>query len=262
MTAIYQRIKTLSPALKAGAKFLAKVKVRYQKTDIDVDELNRIFTPLSFEDRIKKLYEYFPESEVLYTSSFGARSVFMLHLLHKIRPSQKVHFINTTYHFPETLAYKEELTERFKLQVEEVLPETKENALTREEQWWKDHPRMCCAINKVAPLEPIKAKHSVWISGLMAYQTPFRAGLRVFEKQGDIIKFHPIVDIDEGEFLYHMSYHKLPQHPLLAEGYGSIGCLHCTAKGEGREGRWQGKEKTECGLHPGYFAKRAQELGG
>ena len=225
----------------------------------EVDVLNEIFTPLTFEQRIKMLYEFFPEEDVLVTSSFGTKSVFMLHLLHRLRPTQKVHFINTTYHFPETLLYKQELEQLYQLNIVEVLPEKEQNALTQEEKLWIDHPRMCCAINKVAPLEPIKAKHKVWISGLMAYQTPFRAGLRVFEKQGDIIKFHPIVDIDEGEFLYYKSFNKLPPHPLEAKGYGSIGCLHCTAIGEGREGRWKGKAKTECGLHPGYFEKQLQK---
>lgn len=225
----------------------------------EVDVLNEIFTPLDFEQRIATLYDFFQEEEVLFTSSFGANSVFMLHLLHQLRPSQKIHFINTTYHFPETLRYKEELTQLYGLDVVEILPETKENALTRHEKWWRDHPRMCCAINKVAPLEPIKSDHKVWISGLMAYQTPFRANLRVFEKQGDIIKFHPIIDINEGEVLYYKSLHKLMPHPLEDQGYHSIGCLHCTEQGEGREGRWKGSAKTECGLHPGYFRKRVQE---
>lgn len=236
MTAIHQKLKNL-----------------------ELDVLNEIFTPLGFEQRVKLLYEFFPEKEVLVTSSFGTKSVFLLHLLHQIRPTQKVHFINTTYHFPETLAYMHQLEQLYDLQIVEILPEKEQNDLTREEQWWKEHPRMCCAINKVAPLEPVKAKHKVWISGLMAYQTPFRAGLKVFEKQGDIIKFHPFVDIDEGEFLYYLSYHKLPRHPLEEKGYGSIGCLHCTEAGEGREGRWKGSDKTECGLHPGYFEKRLQQ---
>ena len=225
-----------------------------------VDVLNEIFTPLTFEERIKRLYEFFPEKEVLFTSSFGTKSVYMLHLLHKVRPSQKVHFIDTTYHFPETLMYKEQLRQLYNLEVVDVLPAQKENILTSEEEWWKDHPRMCCAINKVAPMEPLKAKHRVWISGLMAYQTPFRANLQIFEKQGDIIKFHPIIDIEEGQFLYDMAYHKLPKHPLEEQGYGSVGCLHCTAIGEGREGRWKDSKKTECGLHPGYFLKRVQQV--
>lgn len=227
-------------------------------TAIDIDVLNRIFTPLTFQKRLEKLYDYFPEKEVLYTSSFGTKSVFLLHLISQIRPSQAVHFIDTTYHFPETIAYKEKLAKRFKLKVIDVRPKEVENNLTRQDKWWIDHPKMCCSINKIVPLEPVIAKHKVWISGLMSGQTTFRSHLRFFEQQGDIIKFHPLIDIDEGEFLYHLDYHQLPRHPLEAQGYGSIGCTHCTAKGRGRSGRWKGKDKTECGLHPSYFTKRTK----
>jgi phosphoadenosine phosphosulfate reductase len=224
--------------------------------ELSVDLLNDVFEPLAFEDRIRLLYKYFDESNVLFTSSFGTKSVLLLHLVSQIRPRQKVHFLDTTFHFPETLAYKEELKELFNLRIVEVKPEPAPNALTREEQWWREHPRMCCSVNKVAPLEPIKARHKVWISGLMAYQTEFRSRLRVFERQGDILKFHPLIDMDEGEFLYYLSYYQLPRHPLEARGYGSIGCTHCTKKGAGRSGRWQGTNQSECGLHPGYFINK------
>ena len=227
-----------------------------QLKSISIDALNDLFTPLVFSERIKKLYELFEEKEILFTSSFGTKSVFLLHLLHQIRPTQKVHFINTTYHFKETLEYKEKLAKLFNLNILEVRPAKEENQLTLEDRWWEDHPKMCCTINKTAPMEPIIGQHKVWISGLMAYQTPFRAHLRVFEQQGDILKFHPLIDIDEGEFLYHLNYHGLPPHPLEFEGFGSIGCVHCTVKGTGREGRWAGKDKTECGLHPSYFIKK------
>lgn len=227
--------------------------------ELSIELLNDIFTPLPFEDRISLLYKYFDEEDVLYTSSFGTKSVFLLHLISKIRPSQKVHFIDTTYHFPETIAYKEQIATQFGLDIIDVTPEPAQNAITTDEEWWNDHPRMCCTVNKVVPLEPIKAQHKIWISGLMSYQTDFRSRLKIFEKQGDIIKFHPIIDIEEGEFLYQMGYNKLPKHPLEEEGFGSVGCMHCTSKGKGRNGRWKGTAKTECGLHPSYFVKKNKE---
>ncbi len=227
-----------------------------QSQTLTIDELNAIFTPLSFQERLAKLYDYFPEKEVLLTSSFGTKSIFLLHLISRLRPQHRIYFIDTTYHFSETIRYKEEVSKLLDLNVIDVKPKEKENAITREDKWWIEHPKMCCTINKVAPLDPIVSQHKVWISGLMAYQTPFRAHLRVFEKQGDILKFHPLVDIDEGEFLYHLSYHKLPRHPLEEAGYGSIGCTHCTTKGTGRSGRWKDSNKTECGLHPTYFTKK------
>ncbi len=221
-----------------------------------VEELNDIFKPLNFKERIEKIYEYFPEKEILMTSSFGTKSVFLLHLLQEIRPAQLIYFINTTYHFPETIAYKNELIEKFNLSVKEVLPSKKENLITQQDQWWVNHPRMCCTVNKIAPLDPIVAKHKVWISGLMAYQTEFRSRLEVFEQRGDIVKFQPLVDIDEGEFLYHLDFYKLPRHPLEKHGYGSIGCTHCTEKGQGRAGRWARSGNTECGLHPNFFTRK------
>ncbi len=232
-----------------------------QKPTIDwttqtVDYLNNVFTPLNYKDRIELLYEFFDTDEVLITTSFGTKSVFLLHLLHQIQPYHRIFFINTTYHFQETLDYKDALVDLYDLNLIEVYPQERENQLTQEEQWWKGHPKMCCSINKVVPLEPIKAQHKIWMSGLMSYQTKFRSHLRVFEKQGDIIKFHPFIDIEEGEFLYQLSYNKLPRHPLEKYGYGSIGCKHCTVKGEGRSGRWKGTDKKECGLHPGYFVKK------
>ncbi|MEM1327198.1 MAG: phosphoadenylyl-sulfate reductase [Bacteroidota bacterium] len=223
---------------------------------LDVQELNAIFRPLSYEERIQKLYEFFPKDKVLLTSSFGTKSVFMLHLLDKLGIDQKVYFINTTYHFQETLDYKDQLAKRYDLNIEEVLPNPTENRITREQEWWKEYRTMCCSVNKVIPLEPIKARHHVWMSGLMAYQTKFRSNLDIFEQQDDILKFHPLIDIEEGEFLYQKGFHKLPAHPLEAKGYGSVGCEHCTSKGQGRSGRWKGSEKKECGLHPDFFKQK------
>ena len=225
-------------------------------TQLDLKSLNDTFRPLSYTERLKKLYEYFSMDDILVTSSFGTRSVFLLHAVSQINPLQKIHFIDTTYHFPETHQYKKQLTELLGLQVESVFPEKKQNELTKDEQWWRDHPKMCCTINKIHPLEPVIANHQIWIAGLMAWQTEFRSRLDIFAQQGDIIKFHPFVDIDEGEFLYHLSFHNLPRHPLEEKGYGSVGCSHCTRAGEGRSGRWQNSLKSECGLHPNYFLKK------
>jgi phosphoadenosine phosphosulfate reductase len=226
---------------------------------LSVAQLNDIFTPLPFEKRIRMLSRVFRTQEVLYTSSFGTRSVMLLHLISRLRPEQKVHFINTTYHFPETLDYRDQIARDFGLEVVDILPHPAQNQITTTELSWKKDPDLCCAINKVLPLEPIKAKHKVWITGLMGYQTNFRAGLEVFEQQEDIIKFNPLIDIDEGEWHYYTSYYNLPHHPLEALGYGSVGCEHCTVKGEGRKGRWKGRGKTECGLHPVGAATAVQE---
>lgn len=211
--------------------------------------LNELFGPLTFEERLQELYRFFTPEEVLFTSSFGTKSAFLLHLVSRIQPCQKVHFIDTGFHFQETLAYKEQLRQAFGLNIVDVRPEPAQHEVCRREKLWSSDPGLCCAVSKVLPLEPLKARHKVWISGLMAHQTEFRSGLRIFEQKGDILKFHPLIDMDEGEFLFYTSCHQLPTHPLEALGFGSIGCEHCTARGEGRNGRWQGTGKTECGLH-------------
>jgi len=266
---VFNQLQQAFPGIRSGKAccfnenpMTAYHQIRTDWQELSIELLNDIFARLPVEDRIGLLYKYFPEDEVLYTSSFGTKSVLLLYLMSRIRPTQPVYFLDTSYHFPETLAYKTRLEEQFGLKIIDVLPEPEQNALTREEKWWQEHPRLCCSINKVVPLEPVKAQHRVWLSGLMAYQTEFRSRLNVFEKQGDIIKFHPLIDMDEGEFLYNLSYYSLPRHPLEGSGYGSVGCMHCTRQGKGRSGRWQATKQTECGLHPGYFVSRKKELGG
>lgn len=211
--------------------------------------LNERFRALSIQERLEALYAIYAEEDILVTSSFGTQSAYLLYQISQVRPSQPVYFIDTHYHFAETLEYKSELSLRFGLNVVDIQPEQTEHRLTAEEEWWIDHPRMCCAINKIAPLNRIKGRFKVWISGLMAFQTKFRSGLDIFEDARGIVRFHPLIDLDEGQFLYDYSYHNLPQHPLAELGYHSIGCTHCTIPAEGRNGRWAGKVKTECGLH-------------
>ena len=223
----------------------------------DLEVLNRVFAPLSPLERLKRLYDFFPVEDVLYTSSFGTKSRLLLSYIARVQPKQVVHFIDTTYHFPETIQYRNELGQRLGLQLKNVLPDPVQNALTREEEWWKDHPKMCCTVNKVAALRPVIDQHRIWISGIMRSQTQFRSTLQIFEKQGDIIKFQPLVDLPENDFHQEISELNLPPHPLEARGYGSIGCTHCTVPGAGREGRWSGQEKKECGLHPSYFTKKS-----
>ena len=214
-----------------------------------LEMLNETFTPLSYRQRLEELYSYYKPEEVLVTSSFGTNSAFLLWLISQIEPKQKIYFIDTRYHFAETLAYKKELTELLNLEVIDIVPDALQHQHSKEKQLWKTDTERCCLTNKLGPLEPIKKEHKVWISGVMGHQTAHRKHLRVWEPNHPLIKFHPIIDIPEGEFMYQVGYHKLPAHPLAASGYSSVGCTHCTLQGTGRSGRWQGTEKTECGLH-------------
>ncbi len=215
----------------------------------DIARLNEEYADLHFEQRIERLYTDFDPAKVLVTSSFAATSAYFLHIISRIRPDQKIAFINTGYHFRETLLYKQYLSDLLGLQTFDLKAEDWKHKFTREDQTWDKNPDFCCSINKVEPLEAVKPNYHVWVSSLMRWQTDHRAKMSVFEERRGIIKFNPMIDVTREQRDAYIAEHELPFHPLVAHGYSSIGCTHCTVKGEGRSGRWQGKPKTECGLH-------------
>lgn len=214
---------------------------------MNLDALNEKHLPLSPQERVKELYRDF--NSVLFTSSFGTSSAILLHLFHSVRPEQNVFFLDTTYHFAETLQYKDELTRRFGLHVIEIAAEEWKNKFTREDHTWAKDPDLCCSINKVEPLDRIKGNYEVWVSGLMQSQNSYRKQMNIFEQKDGIIKFYPIIDFSTEDAKHYLDEHALPPHPLIAHGFSSVGCIHCTVKGRGREGRWVNRSKTECGLH-------------
>lgn len=214
---------------------------------MNLDELNAKYRELKPEERVAELYQDF--DRVLFTSSFGTSAAILLHMFSKVNPEQTVHFIDTTYHFQETLEYKDKLKEKLHLKIEDILPADWKNKFTKEDRTWTKDPDLCCSINKVEPLEEIKPNYQIWVSGLMAYQNKERKARRIFEKSGDLLKFHPIIDFTEEQKVNYFKTNQLPEHPLQKFGYSSIGCAQCTFKGKGREGRWKGTGKTECGLH-------------
>lgn len=225
---------------------LTKNKILTQK---EIEKLNTKYQRLSVQDRIKELQNDFKMEDVMLTSSFAATSAFLLHVFSKEYPNQLIYFIDTGYHFPETLEYKNNLIELYGLNVQSVSAEKWKHDFTTKEETWKKDPDFCCSINKVEPLEQIKEKYKVWISGLMKWQSDHRASLDIFELRGDILKFYPLLDVSQKERELYIKEHQLPFHPLVSKGYFSIGCKHCTAPGKERSGRWNNSPKTECGLH-------------
>lgn len=224
-----------------------------------VYQLNEEFRSLSLSQRLNKAKSLFAEDEIMMTSSFGTKSVFLLHYIHRYLPNQRIYFLDTKFHFKETYEYKELLRTRFNLNVTYIYPDKNQHDLTSAESWWKDHPRMCCTINKIAPLEPYIKKHKLWISGLMRHQTSHRSRLRIFELNGDIMKFYPVIDIEDNFVEEYVKMNNLPKHPLVEKGYGSVGCTHCTVAGNGRSGRWNGTMQKECGLHLNYFYQKGKK---
>lgn len=214
-----------------------------------IKTLNNKYKPLSATNRIKELYKDFDVKDVMLTSSFAATSAFLLKLFSEVNTNQKVFFIDTGYHFEETLKYKEKLEQLYNLNVTSITAIKEEHEFTTKDETWKKNPDFCCSINKVRPLETIKKQYKVWVSGLMEWQSDHRATLDIFEMRGDILKFYPLLDITKEQRDAYIEKHQLPFHPLVAQGYNSIGCSHCTVPGEDRSGRWNNNPKTECGLH-------------
>lgn len=219
------------------------------KITAELEELNQLFGSKSPVERLQLLYQYFGVEEVLFTSSFGTKSALLLYWMSNIQPAQVVHFLDTGYHFKETLNYIDQLQAAFQLKLAILKPDQVQHAETAVATLWEKQPSKCCYINKVLPLEGVKQQYKVWISGLMRHQTNQRADLSVFEYQDGLLKFYPLIDLPQSIFEQAYTEASLPPHPLQLLGYQSIGCLHCTQRGEGRSGRWKGSNKTECGLH-------------
>ena len=218
-------------------------------TDIDIEELNRIYQPLNPIQRLRKVFSDFDHEDILVTSSFGTTSGILMGMVSKAAPGHPIHFIDTTFCFNKTISYKQTLTMLLGLNIINVLPDIEDNTLARETKMWESDTDQCCHLNKTKPFEPYKAKKKIWISGLLMNQTPFRENLNIFERRGDIIKMHPNIDTSALQFDMFLADNEIPPHPLKAEGFDSVGCTHCTLKGKGRSGRWANSDKTECGIH-------------
>ncbi|WP_052461086.1 phosphoadenylyl-sulfate reductase [Psychroserpens mesophilus] len=218
-------------------------------SETEIKALNTKYKSLSATERIKELYKDFDVTEVMLTSSFAATSAFLLKLFSEINQKQEVFFIDTGYHFEDTLDYKEQLTKQYGLNVNSISALKEEHDFTTKDETWKKNPDFCCSINKVRPLDIIKNNYKVWVSGLMEWQSDHRSTLDIFELRGEILKFYPLLDITKAQRDTYIKEHDLPFHPLVAKGYNSIGCKHCTVPGEDRSGRWNNNPKTECGLH-------------
>lgn len=197
--------------------------------------------------------------EVAVVSSFGAESAVLLHLIAEVAPETPVLFLDTGKHFPETLAYRDLLAERLGLRnIVNLTPDPVVLAKRDESGLrWSYDPDGCCEIRKVRPLAKALADFDASITGRKGFQSATRAGLPHFEiDRSDAagrLKVNPLADWSTERLDAIFDELDLPRHPLVAEGFLSIGCSPCTSKvapGEDpRAGRWRGWDKTECGIH-------------
>jgi phosphoadenosine phosphosulfate reductase len=174
--------------------------------------------------------------------SFQKEESVLIHMLAAIEPEARVFTIDTGVLFPETLATWKRFEERFGVKVEVV------DARSPDEPWTAAH---CCGAAKVDALERALIDVDAWITGIRREQAPTRAvtsKLQRDERRG-IWKVNPLADWTEKDLWRYIYAHDLPYHPLHDQGYASIGCAPCTLPGAGRDGRWAGEDKTECGIH-------------
>lgn len=190
-------------------------------------------------------------------SSFGAESAVLLHYVTRIIPEIDVLFIDTDHHFPETLAYRDDLARLLDLKVINVRPDPVMMANEDpDKRLYQRDANMCCTLRKTFPLADALEDYDTWISGRKRFQGQTRAALPLIERDGPHIKVNPLALWQADDISEYLRAHGLPQHPLVALGYPSIGCAVCTRQvrdGEdSRAGRWaELPDKTECGIHLG-----------
>ncbi|HEY0958776.1 MAG TPA: phosphoadenylyl-sulfate reductase [Novosphingobium sp.] len=227
--------------------------------EADAVRLNRLFRGSDTLDMLTSVLRDHLAGDVAVVSSFGAESAVLLHLVSRIDPATPVLFLETGKHFPETLAYRDLLIERLGLtNVINLTPDEEELAKKDESGLrWSYDPDGCCEIRKVKPLAKALLDYDASITGRKGFQASTRANLPRFEidssdAQGRL-KINPLIDWSAEDLAAYFEEHDLPPHPLVAEGYPSIGCSPCTSKvapGEDpRSGRWKGWDKVECGIH-------------
>lgn len=239
LEALARPLETLNPAIE-HARLLAERFEHWRTHDVLDEVIHNEF-----------------EGRVALVSSFGAESVVLLHLAASVDSSLPVIFIDSGKMFGSTLRYRNELVNRLRLtDVRVARPDPVVIAAQdADSALWLREPDACCAIRKVAPLARALSGFDAWISGRKRYQGGARADLPLVEADGERIKVNPLAAWTKDDVEAYRRLHDLPEHPLVADGFRSIGCMPCTtrvAEGEDeRDGRWRDVDKTECGIHTG-----------
>jgi len=221
----------------------------------DADALEARFAGVDTPDMLAVLLTTELKGRIAVVSSFGAESAALLHLVAAVDKQIPLIFVNTQKMFGDTLAYRDELTERLGFTDLRVYRPDPYDLAARDATGlrWSYDPDGCCEIRKVAPLRRALVPFDAWISGRKAFQGKSRSTLPQFEIDEGKLKLNPLADWSKDRLEAYFDEHKLPRHPLVAQGYPSIGCMPCTSKvapGEDeRSGRWKGWDKTECGIH-------------
>lgn len=220
-----------------------------------VDELDRALRDAAPAEIIAAALKTVGRDQLAVVSSFGTESAALLKVMADVDPAIPVIFLDTGWLFEETLAYRDTLIAKLGLRdVRSIKP--LEEALKRDDpdqDLWFSNPDACCRIRKVEPLARALKPFSAWVNGRKRFQGGVRADIPVVEVDDTRLKFNPFANVSREEIKDIYARAKLPQHPLQASGFMSVGCMPCTSRtteGEDeRAGRWRGRPKTECGIH-------------
>lgn len=219
--------------------------------------LRRLYGDLEGIDLLNAMIKKEYAGRIAVTSSFGAEAAVLLDLVARVDPGTPVVVLDTGRLFPETYRYIELLTDHLGLTDVRLHRPSDEDVMQQDAdgELYKRDPDACCDMRKANPLAQALRPFDAWITGRKRFHGGERAKLHTIEAQDGRIKINPIATWEQGWIDDTFEERGLPRHPLVAEGYLSIGCTTCTAPvapGQDlRSGRWQGREKTECGIHCG-----------
>ena len=222
---------------------------------LDLEQENARLEQLSAQDAIEAAANRLFPGRLAFVSSFGAESAVLLHLMAEVDPAIPVLFLDTQKLFGETLRYRSRLQHFLGLEDVRVIGPRKKELDEQDPQGTlsMSDPDNCCAIRKTAPLDRALAHFACWANGRKRHQTSFRTEMSILEKDGEKYKLNPLAKWARSDIVAYITKHNLPQHPLLKDGYLSVGCMPCTTKvvdpDDLRSGRWAGQSKTECGIH-------------
>lgn len=217
---------------------------------------------------LRAAIEYYGDKLAM-VSSFGSESAVLLHLAAQLKKDIPVLFLDTGMLFGQTLDYRQQLAAKLGLTgVRDLRPQYADLAVTDPKaDLWKTDTDACCHIRKVLPLDRALGEFDAWITGRKRFHGGDRLRLPVVERGSDgKVKFNPLANWAKADLDAYVVEHDLPAHPLVAQGFPSIGCWPCTkpveAGGDVRAGRWAGSDKTECGIHVERATGGELEVGG
>jgi phosphoadenosine phosphosulfate reductase len=228
----------------------------------DLGRLSKEFETKTPQEIIQwAVNSYWPA--IAMSSSFQTQSIPLLHMVTQIKLDMTVFFIDTGYHFWETLMFREQLASEWNIKVFDLYRDPRWDVFVLQNirKLPVEDPNLCCYLHKVQPMQSALKGLKAWISGIRRDQTEVRAHAKILELQDDgLLKVNPLLNWTKSDVQKYAQHHNLPSHPLLEKGYRSVGCAPCTiaigANEDERAGRWAGRGKTECGLHTDMFEKK------